>query len=112
MLLTSFLPIFTFFPSQSSNIFPRAQGYILSGCGYPVTLRVMKRLCCSPETDKRFSPIERLSRAMKGSACIWNLGSFLQSLLKIVSRDDSHQGHQARQDLKGHQDLSESLDPK
>lgn len=101
-----------FFSSQSSNIFSRAQVYIISGCGYPIFPCATKRLCCRPVIDERLLPIERLSRTMKGSAYVWNSGSFLLRFLKIVSNDDSHQGHQARQDPKGPQDLSEPLDYK
>lgn len=42
MLLTSFLPLFTMFSSQSSDMSPRAQGCILSGCGCPVMQCLMK----------------------------------------------------------------------
>lgn len=72
----------------------------------------MKCLCCSPVIDEQLLPIERLNRTIKGSAYVWNLGSSLLNFLKIVSNDDSYQGHQVHQDPKGHQDLSESLDHK
>lgn len=72
----------------------------------------MKHLYCSPVIDEQLLPIERLSRTMKGSTDVWNLGSFLLNLLKIISNDDSHQGHQVHQDPEGHQDPSEPLDHK